>query len=141
MAIRPPLIPPKIIGLGWNYTEHNKELKAGGSKPIIFLKPPTSVAGPDDAIILPHISSRIEHEIELGIVIGKSGKHITPDRAREYIAGYTIILDITARDLQWEARKKGDPWDICKGMDTFAPLGPCIVPEKYIKTHAICPWN
>ncbi|MFZ2456892.1 MAG: fumarylacetoacetate hydrolase family protein [Candidatus Altiarchaeia archaeon] len=128
-----PLIPPKIIGLGWNYAEHNKELKSADNKPIIFLKPSTSVIGPNEAIKLPDISSQVEHEIELGIVIGKKGKHIGPEEAQDYIAGYTMILDITARDLQWEARKKGDPWDICKGMDTFAPIGPCIVPKEYIK--------
>ena len=127
-----PLIPPKIIGLGWNYAEHNKELKSFDNNPIIFLKPSTSVIGPDEAVKLPKISSQVEHEIELGIVIGKKGKHIGIEEAQDYIAGYTIILDITARDLQWEARKNGDPWDICKGMDTFAPIGPCIVPKEYI---------
>jgi 2-keto-4-pentenoate hydratase/2-oxohepta-3-ene-1,7-dioic acid hydratase in catechol pathway len=132
MKLVAPLIPPKIIGLGWNYSGHNKELKSVDNKPIIFLKPSTSVIGPDGAIKLPRISSQVEHEIELGIVIGKKGKHIGIEEAQDHIAGYTIILDITARDLQWEARKKGDPWDICKGMDTFAPIGPCIVPKEYI---------
>ena len=133
IKLRAPIIPPKIIGLGWNYAEHNKELKSVDNKPIVFLKPPTSVIGPDEAVRIPDISKRVEHEIELGIVIGKRGKNIGIDEAQEHIAGYTIILDITARDLQWEARKKGDPWDICKGMDTFAPVGPCIVPKECIK--------
>lgn len=130
--LKAPLMPPKIIGLGWNYAEHNKELKSSDSKPIVFLKPPTSVIGPNEAIILPRISNQVEHEIELGIVIGKKGKHVDSPEALEYVAGYTIILDITARDLQWEARKKGDPWDICKGLDSFAPIGPCIVPKEYV---------
>jgi len=127
-----PLMPSKIVGLGWNYAEHNKELNSSDSKPIVFLKPSTSVIGPDDVIKLPKISKQVEHEIELGIVIGKKGKHIGVEDAQDHIAGYTIILDITARDLQWDARKKGDPWDVCKGMDTFAPIGPCIVPKEYI---------
>jgi acylpyruvate hydrolase len=131
--LKAPIIPQKIIGLGWNYAEHNKELKSAGNKPIIFLKPSTSVIGPDEAIKLPKISSQVEHEIELGIVIGKKGKHVSVEGAQEHIAGYTMILDITARDLQWEARKKGDPWDICKGMDSFAPIGPCIAPKEYIQ--------
>lgn len=131
--LKAPIIPQKIIGLGWNYAEHNKELKSIDDKPIIFLKPSTSVIGPDEAIKLPKISSQVEHEIELGIVIGKKGKHVGIEDALDHIAGFTIILDITARDLQWEARKKGDPWDICKGMDSFAPIGPCIVPKEYIK--------
>jgi len=130
--LKAPIIPQKIVGLGWNYSEHSKELKSVDNKPIIFLKPSTSVIGPNDSIKLPKISSQVEHEIELGIVIGKKGKHIGIEEAQDHIAGYTIILDITARDLQWEARKKGDPWDICKGMDTFAPIGPCIVPKEYI---------
>jgi 2-keto-4-pentenoate hydratase/2-oxohepta-3-ene-1,7-dioic acid hydratase in catechol pathway len=133
LKLRAPLTPPKIICLGWNYAEHNKELKASDNKPVIFLKPPTSVIGPNEAIILPKISKQVEHEIELGIVIGKKGKHIDAEEALEYVAGYTIILDITARDLQNEARKKGDPWDICKGLDTFAPIGPCIVPKEYVQ--------
>jgi len=127
-----PIIPPKIIGLGWNYRAHNKELKAGEGKPIIFYKPPSSVIGPDEKIILPKKSKQVEHEIELGIVIGKKGKNINAKDALNHIAGYTIILDITARDLQWEARKKGDPWDVCKGFDTFAPIGPGIVPKEFI---------
>ena len=130
--LKTPIIPRKIVGLGWNYSEHNKELKSADNKPIVFLKPSTSVIGPNEAIKLPKISSQVEHEIELGIVIAKKGKHIAIEEAQDYIAGYTIILDITARDLQWEARKKGDPWDICKGMDSFAPIGPCIVPKDYI---------
>jgi acylpyruvate hydrolase len=127
-----PLLPSKIIGLGWNYAEHNKELKSSDNKPVVFLKPSTSVIGPDEAIKLPKISSQVEHEIELGIVIRRKGKYVGVEEAQDHIAGYTIILDITARDLQWEARKKGDPWDICKGMDSFAPIGPCIVPKEHI---------
>ena len=127
-----PILPSKIVCLGWNYAKHVKERKPAGGGPIIFLKPSTSVIGPDDSIILPKISKQVEHEIELGIVVGKKGKDISLDKADEYIAGYTIILDMTARDLQAEARKKGDPWDVCKGFDTFAPIGPGIVPKKYV---------
>ena len=130
--LKAPIIPQKIVGLGWNYSEHSKELKSLDNKPIVFLKPSTSVIGPNESIKIPKISSQVEHEIELGIVIGQKGKHIGIEEVQDHIAGYTIILDITARDLQWEARKKGDPWDISKGMDTFAPIGPCIVPKEYI---------
>jgi 2-keto-4-pentenoate hydratase/2-oxohepta-3-ene-1,7-dioic acid hydratase in catechol pathway len=132
IKLMPPLIPTKIIGLGWNYAKHKKELKCSDDKPIMFLKPSSAVIGPDDSIILPKASKHVEHEIELGIVIGKTGKNISADKANDYIAGYTIILDITARDLQWGARKKGDPWDVCKGFDTFAPIGPGIVPKKFV---------
>jgi len=128
----PPLIPSKIIGLGWNYKAHNKELEAASDKPVIFYKPPSSVIGPDDKIILPKKSKQVEHEIEMGIVIGKKAKNVNARDALNHIAGYTIILDITARDLQWEARKKGDPWDICKGFDTFTPIGPGIVPKEFV---------
>ena len=85
-----------------------------------------------DKIILPQISKQVEHEIELGVVIGRDGKNIPKKKALDHVAGYTIILDITARDLQWDARRKGDPWDLCKGFDTFAPMGPGI-PKRYVK--------
>ena len=127
-----PIIPTKIVCLGWNYRAHNKELKSGSDKPIIFLKPSSAVIGPDEDIVVPSFSKQVEHEVELGVVIGKEGKMIKKEDALDHDAGYTIVLDMTARDLQWKAREKGDPWDICKGFDTSAPIGPWIVPKKSI---------
>jgi len=123
--------PSKIICLGRNYAEHAKELGHEVPKePVIFLKPPSALIGPNQTIILPRKSKEIHHEVELAVIIGKRGKNIPKERAMDYVLGYTILLDITARDLQWEAKRKGLPWTVAKGFDTFAPIGPRIVPKE-----------
>ena len=132
IKLLPPITPSKIVCLGWNYKAHLKELKAKDAKPVVFLKPSTAVIGHMQEIRYPSFSKRVEHEIELGVVIKKTGKNIKAENAENYIAGYTIVLDMTARDVQWAARDKGDPWDIAKGFDTSAPIGPGIVPKRYI---------
>lgn len=123
--------PSKIICLGRNYAEHAKELGHEVPKePVIFLKPPSALIGPNQTIILPRKSKEIHHEVELAVIIGKRGKNIPREKAMDYILGYTILLDITARDLQWEAKRKGLPWTVAKGFDTFAPIGPRVVPKE-----------
>ncbi|ALM76095.1 fumarylacetoacetate hydrolase family protein [Thermococcus barophilus] len=123
--------PSKIICLGRNYAEHAKELGHEVPKePVIFLKPPSALIGPNQTIILPKKSREVHHEVELAVIIGKRGKNIPRERAMDYVLGYTILLDITARDLQWEAKRKGLPWTVAKGFDTFAPIGPRIVPKE-----------
>lgn len=93
--------------------------------PLLFLKPPSSVIGPDAPILLPPQSERVEHEGELAVVIGKPGRWISPKHAHTHIFGYTLANDVTARDLQ---RKDGQ-WTRGKGFDTFCPLGPWIETE------------
>ncbi|MBN2251395.1 MAG: fumarylacetoacetate hydrolase family protein [Candidatus Altiarchaeota archaeon] len=127
-----PVMPSKIVGLGWNYAAHNRELKCADDKQIVFLKPASSVIGPEENIILPEISKQVEHEVELGVVVARDCRNVAVEDAPGCIAGYTIALDITARDLQWKAREKGGPWDICKGMDSFAPIGPWIITRKEV---------
>ncbi|MBO8175273.1 MAG: fumarylacetoacetate hydrolase family protein [Thermococcus sp.] len=123
--------PSKIICLGRNYAEHAKELGHEVPKePVIFLKPPSALIGPNQTIILPKKSREVHHEVELAVIIGKRGKNIPRERAMDYVLGYTILLDITARDLQWEAKRKGLPWTVAKGFDTFAPIGPRIVDKR-----------
>ncbi len=123
--------PSKIICLGRNYAEHAKELGHEVPKePVIFLKPPSALIGPNQTIILPKKSKEVHHEVELAVIIGKRGKNIPRERAMDHVLGYTILLDITARDLQWEAKRKGLPWTVAKGFDTFAPIGPRIVPKE-----------
>jgi len=125
--------PSKIICLGRNYAEHARELGHEIPKePVIFLKPPSALIGPDQTIILPRRSNRVDHEVELAVIIGKRGKNIPREKAMDYILGYTILMDITARDLQWEAKKKGLPWTVAKGFDTFAPIGPRVVDKREI---------
>lgn len=118
-----PVGPSKIICLGRNYLEHAKEHGAEIPEiPLLFLKPPSSIIGNEQDIILPEFSGQVEHEAELAVIIGKKGRWINPSEANEYILGFTIANDVTARDLQ---RKDGQ-WSRAKGFDTFCPLGPWI---------------
>ena len=118
-----PSQPGKIICVGRNYIEHAKELGNEVPKvPLIFLKPPSSILNPNDPILLPQQSTQVEHEGELGVVIGKRGRHILAGNAKKYILGYTIGNDVTARDLQ----RTDDQWTRAKGFDTFCPFGPWI---------------
>lgn len=122
----PPVEPSKIICIGRNYVAHAKEHEAEvPDLPLIFLKPPSSVIGTGESILLPPQSQRVEHEAELGVVIGKRGRWIQPENALEYVLGYTIANDVTARDLQ---RRDGQ-WTRGKSFDTFCPLGPWIETE------------
>jgi 2-keto-4-pentenoate hydratase/2-oxohepta-3-ene-1,7-dioic acid hydratase in catechol pathway len=121
-----PVLPGKIICLGRNYAEHAREQDVEvPSVPLIFLKPPSAVIGPNEAIILPPQSQRVEHEAELAVVIGKRGRWISTERALMHILGYMNANDVTARDLQ---RQDGQ-WTRGKGFDTFCPIGPWIETE------------
>jgi 2-keto-4-pentenoate hydratase/2-oxohepta-3-ene-1,7-dioic acid hydratase in catechol pathway len=117
----------KIICVGRNYRDHAKEL---GNEPptklLIFFKPPSAVIGTADVIVRPNISQRVDHEAELGVVIGRRCRKIGEDEdVREYINGYTCVNDVTARDLQ----KQDEQWTRAKGFDTFCPVGPLITDE------------
>ena len=128
--------PSKIVCLGRNYAEHAKEMKSEvPSKPVIFLKPPSALIGPNETIILPKESNNVHHEVELAGLISKKAKNVKIKDAMNYVLGYTILLDITARDLQDEAKRKGLPWTASKGYDTFAPIGPRVVPKGEIDSH------
>jgi len=121
-----PVLPGKIICIGRNYVDHAREHGAEVPEvPLIFLKPPTTIIGPGDKIVLPPQSQQVEHEAELVVVIGKAGRWIPPDQALNYVFGYTVGNDVTARDLQ---RRDGQ-WTRAKGFDTFCPVGPWIETE------------
>lgn len=121
-----PTTPSKIVAVGLNYVDHAKELKMDiPDEPIIFLKPPTSVIGPEENILLPHQSQRVDYEAELAVVIGKEAKFVPSENASDYVLGYTCSNDVTARDLQ----QKDVQWTRAKSFDTFAPLGPWIVTD------------
>jgi 2-keto-4-pentenoate hydratase/2-oxohepta-3-ene-1,7-dioic acid hydratase in catechol pathway len=118
-----PFHPTKILCVGRNYLAHAKEHDAEVPEvPMLFLKPPSAVIGPEESILLPPQSRQVEHEAELAVVIGKRGRWINSTEATDYILGYTIANDVTARDLQ---RRDGQ-WSRAKGFDTFCPLGPWI---------------
>jgi 2-keto-4-pentenoate hydratase/2-oxohepta-3-ene-1,7-dioic acid hydratase in catechol pathway len=119
----------KIICVGRNYINHAKELgNVIPEEPLLFWKPNTALLSPHDSIILPKKSNKVQYETELVAVIGKQCKNISKDHALDYVLGYTIGLDITARDLQ----KKDKTWFRGKSFDTFAPVGPVIVPKESI---------
>ena len=121
-----PCVPSKIVCLGLNYLNHAKESNAAPpSNPLIFLKPPTAVIGPEDKIIYPEMSKRVDYEGEMGVVIKKRTSHVTKEEALEYVLGYTCFNDVTARDLQ----SSDGQWTRAKGFDTFASIGPCIETE------------
>lgn len=121
-----PVEPSKVICVGRNYAAHAEEHGVDVPRyPLIFLKPPTSVIGPEETIVLPPQSKQVEHEGELAVVIGKKGRWMTVDNAMELVFGYTIANDVTARDLQ---RQDGQ-WTRGKGFDTFCPVGPWIDTE------------
>jgi len=118
-----PCVPSKIVALGVNYRSHADEMKSQLPKvPLIFIKPPTTVIGPEDTIIYPPSSKQVDYEGELGVVIKKKAKNVAESQAADFILGYTCLNDVTARDLQ---RTDGQ-WTRGKGFDTFAPMGPCI---------------
>lgn len=119
----PPVQPGKVICVGRNYAAHAAEHDAPLPEvPLIFLKPPSALLAPGEAIRLPPQSNRVEHEGELAVVIGQRGRWIDPQEAASFILGYTAANDVTARDLQFQ----DDQWTRGKGFDTFLPLGPWI---------------
>ena len=116
-------VPSKIIAVGLNYRSHAEEVKMElPEEPILFLKPPTAVIGPEQNILYPAMSKRVDFEGELGVVIGRECRSVRIEQAPDYILGYTCFNDVTARDLQ----KKDKQWSRAKGFDTFAPMGPSI---------------
>ena len=138
VTILAPIEKPRknIIGIGLNYTEHvaesSRTLDTTGKlpqKPIIFSKPPTTVTGTNTEIIKnTKLTEQLDWEVELAVVIGKKGKYVTKENAMDYVFGYTVINDISARDCRREGQ-----WIVSKGQDTFAPMGPILVTKDEIE--------
>ncbi len=123
VRILAPVIPRKVIAVGLNYIDHARELKMEvPEEPILFMKPATSVIGPDEEIIYPQMSQQVDYEAELVIVIGRETYKINANQERDYIFGYTCGNDVTARDLQ----KIDGQWTRSKSFNTFCPLGPIV---------------
>lgn len=121
--------PPKIICVGLNYRDHAAETNQPLPKtPVLFNKYARAVIGPQEPIVLPQVSEQVDYEAELVVVIGREGKHIPEELAMEYVAGYTILNDVSARDLQMESGQ----WMKGKTCDTFAPMGPWLVTKDEI---------
>lgn len=138
IQITAPIPKPRknIIGIGLNYTEHVAEsartLDTTGKlpqKPIIFSKPPTTVTGPNTEVLLnANLTQQLDWEVELAVVIAKKGKYVAKENALDYVFGYTIINDISARDCRREGQ-----WIVSKGQDTFAPMGPFLITKDEIE--------
>lgn len=132
VKLHAPIIPRKFFHTSGNFREHEDESKrvdwAHEIAPwIVFFQNLDAIIGPDEPIIYPeHLTSELDHELELCVVLRKGGKHFGPEEAADYIAGYTIFNDITARDIQREEMRSG-VFSLCKSIDTFSPLGPWIV--------------
>jgi 2-keto-4-pentenoate hydratase/2-oxohepta-3-ene-1,7-dioic acid hydratase in catechol pathway len=121
-----PVIPSKIVAVGLNYRDHAEEMSLPlPAEPVFFLKPVSALCGPDDPIVYPPQSQRVDYEGELAVVIRKRAHNVPAERAREYILGYTCLNDVTARDIQARDRQPTRG----KSFDTFCPVGPCIATD------------
>jgi acylpyruvate hydrolase len=131
VRLHAPIRPPKMIAVGRNYSEHMAEMRGAAPKegpkvPSAWIKANSTICGPNDDIVKPHMTAMLDYETELSLVIGTRCKNVPEDRAYEIIAGYTIVNDITARDVARIERKEGNQL-LGKMFDTFAPMGPCFV--------------
>lgn len=129
-----PIEPTTIYGIGLNYRKHAEETGAQiPSHPIVFLKSPTAVQDPGGPIVLPrHLrSDQVDFEAELGVIIGYKCKNVSRDEALDYVLGYTLANDVSARD--WQKTWGGSQWSRGKTFDTFCPLGPCYVTRCNLK--------
>jgi 2-keto-4-pentenoate hydratase/2-oxohepta-3-ene-1,7-dioic acid hydratase in catechol pathway len=132
VTLRAPIIPRKFFHTAGNFREHHEEAeRAGFSHPvlpwIVFFQNVDAIIGPDEPVVYPeHLTQELDYELELAVVVKKSGKHFDAEQARDYIGGYVIFNDVTARDIQRQEMKSG-VFSLCKGIDTFCPLGPWIV--------------
>ena len=128
VSLHAPIIhPAKLIGIGLNYKDHIEETKAKTpAEPLLFAMYANAIIGPEESIIIPQISQMIDYEAELAVVIGRRARHVSVESALDYVAGYTIVNDVSARDLQ---RNDGQ-WVRAKSSETFAPMGPFLVTKE-----------
>jgi len=127
-----PITVGKILCIGQNYAAHAKEMNSTApTLPVFFMKPTTALIPDGGSIEIPSISRDVHHEVEMTVLIGKGGKNIPQETALQHVAGYGIGLDMTMRDVQSEAKKKGQPWTLAKGFDTSAPIS-SFVPASSI---------
>jgi 2-keto-4-pentenoate hydratase/2-oxohepta-3-ene-1,7-dioic acid hydratase in catechol pathway len=126
-----PVDPPAVYCIGLNYADHAAEVKAEPPRfPVVFMKPVTALTGHRNAIVIPRVASdppEVDYEAELAVVIGREAKDVAEKDAMDYVLGYTIANDVTAR--RWQGKRGGGQWIRGKGFDTFLPLGPALVPK------------
>jgi 2-keto-4-pentenoate hydratase/2-oxohepta-3-ene-1,7-dioic acid hydratase in catechol pathway len=143
VELRAPIIPKKLIHTAGNFREHDEESKRVGwsheiAPWIVFFQNVDAIIGPDEPIVYPeHLTEELDYELELAVVIAKAGKWFAPEEAEDYIGGYLIFNDITARDIQRREMRSG-VFSFCKAIDTFCPLGPWIVtPDELGDPHTL----
>jgi 2-keto-4-pentenoate hydratase/2-oxohepta-3-ene-1,7-dioic acid hydratase in catechol pathway len=141
VKLRAPIVPKKFFHTAGNFREHEDESKNVGwshdiAPWIVFFQNVDAIVGPDEPVVYPeHLTEELDYELELAVVIAKAGKHFGPEEAADYIGGYTIFNDITARDIQRREMRSG-VFSFCKAIDTFCPLGPWIVtPDEVPDPH------
>lgn len=137
----------KIVGVGMNYSAHVAEMAGKGlavtannPDPVLFIKPATAFVTEGNPIKIPFGCKELHHEVELAVIIGRKGTDIKVGEAMDFVGGYTIALDMTARDLQTQAKKEGRPWSIAKGFDTSCPVGAFIPKEQLTDPHNLRLW-
>jgi 2-keto-4-pentenoate hydratase/2-oxohepta-3-ene-1,7-dioic acid hydratase in catechol pathway len=141
LRLRAPIVPRKFFHTAGNFREHEEDSKRVGwsheiAPWIVFFQNVDAIVGPDEPVVHPeHLTDELDYELELAVVIGKPGKWFSPEEAAEYVAGYVIFNDITARDIQRREMRSG-VFSFCKAIDTFCPLGPWIVtPDEIPDPH------
>jgi len=139
--LRAPIVPKKFFHTAGNFREHEEESKQVGwtheiAPWIVFFQNVDAIVGPDEPVVYPeHLTEELDYELELAVIIGKAGKWFSPEEAMDYVAGYVIFNDITARDIQRREMRSG-VFSFCKAIDTFCPLGPWIVtPDEIPDPH------
>jgi len=127
-----------VFAIGRNYVEHARELDSPvPGEPVVFIKPTTSILQDGGTIVLPEASRDVHHEVELVVLLGAGGRHVPAADALELVAGYGVGIDVTARDLQAEAKRLGQPWTVAKGFDTFAPVSKFVPAGRVPDPHAL----
>lgn len=128
----------KILCLGKNYEKHAREM--GGeipADPVIFLKPRTALLGSGGTVLIPKLSHELHHEVELVVIIDRPGRDIAEDVAMDHVLGYAVGLDMTLRDVQSQAKKRGEPWAVAKGFDTSAPVSEIVLKDQVADPHQL----
>lgn len=128
----------KVVCLARNYSEHIRELgNEVPEKPVLFIKPSSSIIGPRETVVIPLYSNECHHEVELAVLIGKWGRNIPEENAMAHVAGYGVALDMTLRDVQTELKKKGLPWEAAKAFDTSCPLSDFVPADRIADPHSL----
>ena len=136
----PPLRPGKVLAMGRNYRAHVREFdNQMPDVPVVFSKANSACIGSGECIEIPADCGRVDYEGEVAIVIGRTCRGIAPEQARNHIAGYTLINDVTARDMQRKAMGEGNPWFLAKSFDTFCPIGPAVAPADLFDWPPVIP--